>query len=120
FLTSTTNLFVANSTLNFCSNNNNKVPKPFDRFSNNTVRMTVLVPNDIRYPWSLSRVAPAIDLALRKLKQSTLLPGWKYEINFRDSRCSNIYAPMEAVRAYMEDRVHVFFGPVCDLATAPV
>lgn len=94
--------------------------KNFDRYSNDTVRMAILLPNRTDIPACLQKIMPAIDIAIAKIQKDNLLPGWTFHHKTYNSNCSNVNAPYEAVRAYMEERIHVFFGPVCDLAAAVV
>ncbi|XP_023219656.1 atrial natriuretic peptide receptor 1-like isoform X1 [Centruroides sculpturatus] len=92
----------------------------FDRSSNDTVRVAVILPKSPSYLASIIRVTPAIRLAIDKVRNQQVLPGWKWDVHYLDSQCSSTYGPMHAVRAYIEDRIHLFLGPVCDYVTAPV
>ncbi|GAB6027782.1 hypothetical protein CHUAL_002017 [Chamberlinius hualienensis] len=83
--------------------------------TNNTLIISVLLPNRTDIPAGLPKIVPAIRLAV-----SHSLPSWRLVLYQHDSRCSNVYAPYQAVRSYMEEEPHVFLGPVCDLAAAVV
>lgn len=93
-------------------------PFQFDRSSNDTVRVTVILPRDSKYLSSIQRIGPAISIAVSKTKP--VLPGWHWDVRYRDSQCSPAYGQMYAVRAYVEERVHLFLGPSCDYVTASV
>lgn len=81
------------------------------------VNVTVLLPFDHNYQPSLRRVGPAILLGFEHVSNSSLLPHHRVVLTYHDSQCSNVFAPMRATRATMnEGSVHVFFGPSCELA----
>jgi hypothetical protein len=63
---------------------------------------------------------PAIDYAIENLSKFNLLPGYNVTSETHDSMCSETMGPLSAVDFYMNRHVHVFFGPVCDYAIAPV
>ena len=81
-----------------------------------SIYLVAILPNDIVYLPSFTKVGPALKLAMDKVVQQQLLPGFRLQLSFRNSRCSNIYAPYVAVEAYKLNQVHVFFGPSCDFA----
>ena len=80
------------------------------------INVTVLLPFDPRYKASVRRTGPAIQLGFKKVKQLGLLPNHRVRISYIDSNCSNIIAPLEAMRYQFNNAVHVFFGPSCELA----
>lgn len=84
------------------------------------IKLGVILPESPRYPWSLKRVMPAIDYAIENLPKKNLLPGSTVIPETRDSECSETMGPLSAVDFHMNKNVHVFFGPVCDYAIAPV
>ncbi|XP_053387553.1 atrial natriuretic peptide receptor 1-like isoform X5 [Mercenaria mercenaria] len=84
------------------------------------IKLGVILPEDSRYPWSLKRVMPAIDYAIENLSKINLLPGSTVIPETHDSECSETMGPLSAVDFHMNKHVHVFFGPVCDYAIAPV
>lgn len=81
-----------------------------------SIYLVAILPNDLVYLPSFTKVGPALKLAMNKVVQQQLLPGFRLQLSFRNSRCSNIYAPYVAVEAYKLNQVHVFFGPSCDFA----
>ena len=83
---------------------------------NRSIYLVAILPNDTDYLPSFVKVGPALKLAMEKVVQQQLLPGYQLQLSFRNSRCSNIFAPHGAVDAYKLNEVHVFFGPSCDYA----
>ncbi|XP_013794205.1 atrial natriuretic peptide receptor 3-like [Limulus polyphemus] len=92
----------------------------YDHWSNDTVRVSVLLPNDSLYLGAIPRVGPAIELAIQKIQDQGTLPEWKWQVKYRDTKCSTSDGPMQAFRAFTEQRLHVFFGPYCDYVIAPI
>lgn len=73
------------------------------------VRMAVLAPKDPEHQFSLLKILPAIHLAARTIERDSdnvngrskgPLPGWKIQIVNRDSNCSSIYGPLEAIELH--------------------
>ena len=85
-----------------------------------SVQLGVILPADPKYPWCLQKVVPAISYAVENVQKMGLLPGYNISVKTRDSYCSETLGPLAAVDFYMNDQVHVFLGPVCDYAIAPV
>nr|XP_020662767.1 atrial natriuretic peptide receptor 3 isoform X1 [Pogona vitticeps] len=87
------------------------------------LRVLVLLPKDNAYLFSLARVRPAIEYAVRSLEANgTLLPaGYKFRLFYNDSDCGNgaffSLVDMVALRRQWPD---LLLGPVCDYAAAPV
>ena len=84
------------------------------------LKLGVILPSDITYPWSLKRVVPAIEMAVETVIQQGLLPDYHITINISDSQCSETYGPLAVIDMFKYNGAHVFFGPVCDYALAPV
>ncbi|XP_064470257.1 atrial natriuretic peptide receptor 3-like [Ornithodoros turicata] len=84
---------------------------------NNTVHMSVILPSNSSYLFSLSRVRPAIELAINRVSQEF---GWQFAVHYRDSGCQSPLATMHAVTDYSRTGVHLFVGPACDYAAASV
>ncbi|KAK7474182.1 hypothetical protein BaRGS_00034590 [Batillaria attramentaria] len=42
------------------------------------------------------------------------------ELVLRDSFCSETYGPLQGIDLYVEKAAHVFVGPACDYAVAPL
>jgi len=80
----------------------------------------VILPMETHYRASLVKIQQAIYLAFEKVKKLGLLPNVKVTLSHEDSRCSNTFAPITAIRSmYACDsnkKPHVFFGPSCELA----
>ncbi|CAG5119756.1 unnamed protein product, partial [Candidula unifasciata] len=91
------------------SQNQNKSP----------IMIAVLLPDDNIRPFSIQHVLPAIEIAKEK-RPDGLLPGFPIEINYADSNCSGADAMNEAINFYVRKKLHVFLGPCCDYAAAPV
>lgn len=69
------------------------------------VRLAVLAPSDPEHQFSLLKILPAITLAARTIERSSSnssgpLSGWRIQIVDRDSKCSSIYGPLEAIDLY--------------------
>lgn len=70
------------------------------------LRLAVLAPSDPEHQFSLLKILPAITLAARTIERSSKdanggpLPGWRIQIVDRDSKCSSIYGPLEAIDLY--------------------
>ncbi|KAH8023148.1 hypothetical protein HPB51_011262 [Rhipicephalus microplus] len=84
---------------------------------NNTVHMSVLLPGNSSYLFSLARVRPAVELAV---SWSSREYGWQFRVTYRDSGCQSPLATMHAVRDHARGAAHVFVGPACDYAAASV
>ncbi|XP_056401282.1 atrial natriuretic peptide receptor 3 isoform X2 [Hyla sarda] len=85
------------------------------------VNMLVILPKDDKYMFSINRVQPAIDYALRAVQNNaSLLPGFTFNVTYRDSDCGNqaLFSLVDtAVKVHTPD---VLLGPVCEYAAAPV
>ncbi|BFZ09027.1 hypothetical protein BsWGS_12066 [Bradybaena similaris] len=85
------------------------------------VMFAVLLPDDNIRPFSMRKVLPAIQIAVEKVRSpSGLLPGFEIEINYADSKCSGADAMNEAINFYVRNKSHLFLGPCCDYAAAPI
>ncbi|CAG5128064.1 unnamed protein product [Candidula unifasciata] len=65
---------------------------------------------------------PAIVHAAEKIQNDpqSVLPGVKFIFTERDSNCSSSNGPLAAIDLYRTKRAHIFFGPACDYAAAPI
>src|SRR6218665_1443234 len=81
------------------------------------IRIALLAPRAPPRPFSVGRALPAIEVAPSQLQSS--FPR-RFLVGYRDSQCSESHGLNEAINFYVEDQVHVFLGPVCDYAVAPV
>ena len=85
------------------------------------VKIGVILPADSVYPWSLPRTIPAIQYAIDTVERDpNLLPGYKIQLNTNDSKCSDTYGPLAAMHMEVYKRAHVFLGPSCEYAVAPI
>ena len=65
------------------------------------------------------QVAPAIQMAVEKVRALQLLPMHNIAVTMVDSRCSNVYAPYAAMETMCREesqQTHVFLGPSCEYA----
>ena len=85
-----------------------------------TTHIAVILPENRDSLFSLSKVIPAIDLALHNVTSTGLLPAQKVKVKYADSQCSQSDAINQAINFYMAGQADVFFGPVCDYAAAPL
>lgn len=87
------------------------------------LRVLVLLPKDDAYLFSVARVRPAVEYAVRRVEANgTLLPpGSRFRLVFSESECGNAalfsLVDMVALRREWPD---LLLGPVCDYAAAPV
>jgi atrial natriuretic peptide receptor A len=85
------------------------------------IKLGVILPASGSYPWSQQITMPAIEYALEDLRnRSDLLTNYELRVHTGDSRCSDTYGPLEAIDMYLKRKAHVFIGPACDYAVAPV
>ncbi|XP_036266441.1 atrial natriuretic peptide receptor 3 isoform X2 [Pipistrellus kuhlii] len=92
-----------------------------------TIEVLVLLPRDDSYPFSLARVRPAIEYALRGLEANgtgarLLPPGSRFQVAYEDSGCGNraLFSLVDRVAAARGARPDLLLGPVCEYAAAPV
>ncbi|NWR76218.1 ANPRC protein, partial [Centropus unirufus] len=87
------------------------------------IRVLVLLPQDDAYLFSLGRVRPAIEYAVRSLRESGggLPPGYAFQLTYEDSACGNraLFSLVDMV-ALQRRRPDLLLGPVCEYAAAPV
>lgn len=88
-----------------------------------TLRVLVLLPKNDAYLFSLARVRPAIEYAVRSLEANgSLLPaGYKFRLFYSDSDCGNraLFSLVDMI-ALKREWPDLLLGPVCDYAAAPV
>jgi len=87
-----------------------------------TVKLGVILPANDTYMFSLNRCVPAIRLALDKVLSLGILQNniIKFDLNYRDSMCNGVHAPLAAFEFHSKNEADVFFGPNCDYSLAPV
>ncbi|XP_046381542.2 atrial natriuretic peptide receptor 1-like [Haliotis rufescens] len=85
------------------------------------VNVGVLLPSTGDYPWVIQKTLPALEIAIERLNKNThLLPNHLLHLVVKDSQCSGKEGPLEAIELYRQNHAHVFIGPACDYAVAPV
>lgn len=83
------------------------------------VQMALMVPNDTSRLFSVDKVLPAVNLGILQAR-SFLPPDVNFTVRYADSKCHTGVGINEAIKLWYAGKVHVFFGPVCDYAVAPV
>ena len=96
-------------------------PAPSQTPPSNHVNIAVLLPRMTARRFAIERVQPAISMALANLEARGLqLGGRRLVVRYADSKCDISEAINAAFNFYLRRRVHVFLGPCCDYAAAPV
>ena len=84
------------------------------------IRVGVILPfNDSRM-FSYRRSFPALEIAIGKVRNQSLLQGKHIILKFADSKCSSKAAALAAFKFYNRREAQVLIGPVCDYSLAPV
>uniref|UniRef100_A0A8D0DSH5 Natriuretic peptide receptor 3 n=1 Tax=Salvator merianae TaxID=96440 RepID=A0A8D0DSH5_SALMN len=121
-------LLLATSTTSTSSRNSSRAgseeaPSAAEGEEERALRVLVLLPKDNAYLFSLARVRPAIEYAVRSLEANgTLLPaGYRFRLFFNDSDCGNgaLFSLVDMV-ALQRQWPDLLLGPVCEYAAAPV
>ncbi|XP_013400522.1 atrial natriuretic peptide receptor 1-like [Lingula anatina] len=84
------------------------------------VDIASILPRYNKLGFSIDKVAPAIEYAIKRLKENNTVPKLNITVSYEDSKCFSAESVNHAFNFYMKRKVHVFFGPVCDFAAAPV
>ena len=84
------------------------------------VKIGVILPFAGPFPWVLQKTYPALQLAVERVKRLGVLPNRTLQLVLRDSFCSETYGPLQGIDLYVEKAAHVFVGPACDYAVAPL
>ena len=85
------------------------------------IKLAVIISNNNSYLFSMDRVRPALEYAIDVVSNKSLLPNSvKIKIAYSDSHCNTKDGPVAAFQFYMEKKVDVFIGPVCDYSLAPI
>uniref|UniRef100_A0A8C5LQI0 Natriuretic peptide receptor 3 n=1 Tax=Leptobrachium leishanense TaxID=445787 RepID=A0A8C5LQI0_9ANUR len=85
------------------------------------VNMLVILPKDNSYMFSIDRVKPAIEYALRSIKEDdSLLPDIRFDVAYQNSDCGNMALFNLVDTAVLMQKPDVIFGPVCEYAAAAV
>lgn len=80
-------------------------------YKDKLVRLAVISPDDPTNELSLRKILPMIELASNHVTdpQSGYLPGWKIEVDYRDSNCSSIDGALAAFEFYINDKAGGLF-----------
>ncbi|XP_041355357.1 atrial natriuretic peptide receptor 3-like [Gigantopelta aegis] len=85
------------------------------------IKIAVILPFDDARLFGDRKIAPAIEVARDRLKEDQiLLNSTTIVVHYEDSQCDIAHGINKAIKLYMDHEVHVFLGPVCDFAVAPV
>ncbi len=85
------------------------------------IKIGVILPKDGKYHWSAHKAIPGIMYAVETVQNSThYLENFEVTVNYGDSKCSDTYGPLAAIKMSSEDLANVFLGPACDYSVAPV
>ena len=84
------------------------------------VKVAVLLPAQGGYPFVRNKTLPAINIAIDKVRNSSLLQDYDLDVEYRDSACSETMGPLRAIDLYVDKLVNVYMGPCCDYAVAPI
>lgn len=91
------------------------------RHRENKIRIGVILPFSGNYQYRIQLTRPALEYAREYIyKKTHLLRNYTIEFDYRDSKCSEIYGPLEAIDLYTKKAADVFLGPACDYAIAVV
>lgn len=90
------------------------------KYSENVIKLGVILPFNEKLPFSLPRTLPGIEYAVETVVKMGLLPGKTIEIERGDSQCSETHGPLRAIDMYLKRTANVFIGPACDYAVAPI
>jgi hypothetical protein len=71
------------------------------RRAEKTVKFGVLAPKETSYQYSMQKILPAVMMAVKSTRIAELLPGWEFEINYRDTNCSSTTGPLVAFEFFV-------------------
>lgn len=75
-----------------------------------SVKLAVIAPADPRHEQSLSKVLPAVHLAVRAVSSASgPLPEWTILVEHRDSKCSSTYGALAAFDFYINRTAGALF-----------
>lgn len=92
-----------------------------DPLDDQTVVLGVILPLHLNVAWNYNLTGKAIALAVESVNRDRpLYRRHMLSVEFGDSKCSDITAPLKAIDMYLQRRVKAFVGPVCEYALAPI
>lgn len=74
----------------------------------------ILPANNARFHITLSRVVPLLQMAARRVIDERILNGLRFRFMARNGNCDGQLAQINAVEAFYNEHVNVFFGPTCE------
>ncbi len=87
---------------------------------NRLVNFAIIAPRNQSRMFSIQHIVPVVNYAIEEIHNGSLLPNFNISVHFGDSKCDSTMAPLQAFDFYMEGKVSVFLGPMCDYSLAPV
>ena len=92
-----------------------------EELSNKVVNIGVILPKEGPYPFAMNKTVPAIQYAIDSIENMTdILKGYKFNLMYGDSECSETMGPLMAINMYYKNSVHLFLGPSCDYSVSSV
>ena len=123
---------VALNDLNDVTNNTSTGPSPISappakRSNKEIIHIAVLLPQfPADYPvmsklqFSLNRVMPGIDNAIKSVEDRELVPNFDLQVRSFNTRCDSSSGPIAAIDLMINRTLDVLIGPSCDYSAAPV
>ncbi|XP_055883419.1 atrial natriuretic peptide receptor 1-like isoform X4 [Biomphalaria glabrata] len=85
------------------------------------VMISALLPHAKHYQFTHQKIAPAIEIAIDKVKApGGPLHGHNVTILYGNSECSSSHSMNEAINLFVNKKTHIFLGPTCAFAVAPL
>ena len=85
------------------------------------IDLAVILPLNGTYEWTYPKTGPGIMYAVETIdRRPDILAGHTLLVNYGDSKCSDTDGPLVAIDKYIKRKVHVFIGPACEYAIAPI
>ncbi|XP_059141259.1 atrial natriuretic peptide receptor 1-like [Physella acuta] len=91
------------------------------RHRNHIIRIGVILPFEGDMLWRLHLVRPGLEHAVDYISSRPgLLDNYTIELDYRDSRCSEVYGPLEVIDMYTKRTADALLGPACPYVLAVV
>ncbi|KAK2179117.1 hypothetical protein NP493_512g01001 [Ridgeia piscesae] len=89
--------------------------------SGDIIDVGVILPMKGDYAWIYPKTGPGITYAVETIAaRPDILAGHTLRVNYGDSNCSDTDGPLVAIDMYIKQKTHVFVGPACEYAIAPI
>ena len=89
--------------------------------SADVIDLGVILPMTGDYAWTYPKTGPGIMYAVETIaSRPDILAGHTLRVNYGDSSCSDTDGPLVAIDMYIKKKSHVFLGPACEYAIAPI